>query len=450
MNFERHIHNTIQANNLLSADKTHLVALSGGADSVTLLLVLKRLGYKIAAAHCNFQLRGEESERDERFCADLCQRHEIRLHISRFDTRQYAAQNHISIEMAARDLRYDYFRMLCSTKGYDKICVGHHLQDNVETVLMNIIRGCGLEGLQGIKFINNDIVRPFLEIDKSLITQYLDSLNEVFVTDSSNLVNDVLRNKIRLDVLPLLQEAQRGIMSNVYQMICNMREVAKIVDFTVQQRLSDIYQQEKRYGKTFFKIDKEALQKEVSTEYMLYTCLKPFGFSSKVIRNITNSLANIPGRKWSNDEFTVWLDREYVWITDNEPIEMPVVSIPNCGSYQLGKVGRIIVEMVENIESIPSKEQNNVAWIEADEKLFPMTVRPVKKGERFYPLGMKGSKLVSDYLTDCKADIIAKQGQWILTNSEDKVVWLVNRRLDDRSKIKNNDKVCYKIIFNEL
>ena len=202
---EERVRDFVERHGLMHPDRRYLVALSGGADSVSLMLILSRLGYHVEAVHCNFNLRRGEAERDEQFCVSLCERKQIPLHRVHFETRQYAALHHISVEMAARDLRYGYFAQLMKDIHADGICVGHHRDDSVETLLMNLIRGTGLQGLRGIAPLNGDIIRPLLCISRSEIEEYLHALGEAFVTDSSNLVANVVRNKIRLEVLPTMQ-----------------------------------------------------------------------------------------------------------------------------------------------------------------------------------------------------------------------------------------------------
>ena len=201
----------IAEKHLLKADRLYLVALSGGADSVALLLVLKELGYSIEAVHCNFHLRGEESLRDEQYCKDLCEREDIPLHIAHFDTKEYADLHKISIEMAARDLRYKYFFQLKDDLQAATICVGHHKEDSVETILINLLRGTGLSGMMGISPDANSIIRPLLSVSRQEIEQYLEERKVSYVTDSTNMIDDVVRNKIRLNIIPLLQEINPSV-----------------------------------------------------------------------------------------------------------------------------------------------------------------------------------------------------------------------------------------------
>ena len=208
----------IARNQLLAADNKYIVALSGGADSVALLLIMKALGYDVEAAHCNFHLRGKESERDENFCVSLCESLGIILHRIHFDTLTYAQLHKVSIEMAARDLRYSYFEQLRRDINADAICVAHHKDDNVETILLNLVRGTGMNGLTGISPRNGFILRPLLCIGREDILEYLEAENQDYVTDSSNLVDDVQRNKIRLNVLPLLENVNPAVKDNILTM----------------------------------------------------------------------------------------------------------------------------------------------------------------------------------------------------------------------------------------
>ena len=219
----------IASKHLLQADRLYLVALSGGADSVCLLLCLKELGYRIEAVHCNFHLRGEESQRDEQYCQELCVRENIPLHKAHFDTKTYAAQHKVSIEMAARSLRYRYFFQLKETLAADAVCTGHHKEDSVETILINLVRGTGLNGLMGIRPRKGGVVRPLLCVTRQEIEQYLRSRSVSFVTDSTNLIDDVVRNKIRLNILPQLAEINPSVNDAVLTAANHLSEVDAIV-----------------------------------------------------------------------------------------------------------------------------------------------------------------------------------------------------------------------------
>ena len=222
----------------------YIIALSGGADSVSLLLVLKHLesefGITLEAAHCNFHLRGDESLRDEQFCQQLCRRLHVPLHLVHFDTHAYADLHHVSIEMAARDLRYAYFEQLRRDIHAHDICVAHHRDDSVETLLLNLVRGTGLRGLRGIQPRNAHIIRPLLSHSRQQIEQYLDALGESYVTDSTNLHNDVKRNKIRLNIIPLLRELNPSVSQSIFETSLRVTEALKIFDDAIQHAIADV------------------------------------------------------------------------------------------------------------------------------------------------------------------------------------------------------------------
>lgn len=222
----------------------YIIALSGGADSVSLLLVLKHLeselGISLEAAHCNFHLRGDESLRDEQFCQQLCRRLHVPLHLVHFDTHAYADLHHVSIEMAARDLRYAYFEQLRRDIHAADICVAHHRDDSVETLLLNLVRGTGLRGLRGIQPRNAHIIRPLLSHSRQQIEQYLDAIGESYVTDSTNLHNDVKRNKIRLNIIPLLRELNPSASQSIFETSLRVTEALKVFDEAIQRSIADV------------------------------------------------------------------------------------------------------------------------------------------------------------------------------------------------------------------
>jgi len=223
----------ILSNNLTDHNSKYLIAFSGGADSTALLLIMKQLGFKVEAAHCNFHLRGEESDRDENFCRNLCQQQNIPLHIAHFDTKEYAALHKKGIEEAARILRYNYFAQLCNDIECQAVVVAHHQDDSVETILLNLLRGTGIQGLQGIKPVREietangkiKIIRPLLCVSRKEITEWLASINQDFVTDSTNLEADAMRNKIRLQLLPVIDSINPKARQNILLTAKNIAQI---------------------------------------------------------------------------------------------------------------------------------------------------------------------------------------------------------------------------------
>ena len=268
----------IKRHELLKYDELNLVALSGGADSVCLLLCLKELGYHIEAVHCNFHLRGEESNRDEQFVIGLCKKNNIPIHLTHFDTNTYASLHQVSIEMAARQLRYHYFEQLRSDIGAKNVCVAHHLDDSVETVLLNLVRGTGIEGLTGIKWRNGHIVRPLLCVRRNDIEQWLKERGQDYVIDSTNLVANVQRNQLRLDIIPRLEQMNPGVVNNIVRTAGWISEANCVYQDTMQQTLSKIVKDGT--------IGINELLSQPSSECVLFEWLTPFGFTPATISAI--------------------------------------------------------------------------------------------------------------------------------------------------------------------
>lgn len=270
-----------------------LVALSGGADSVCLLMVLRHLGYRCGAAHCNFHLRGAESDRDEYFVRQFCQTHDVPLHIAHFDTRQEAAARHESIELAARRLRYQWFSDLTRTEGYDALCVGHHRDDNIETLLLNIVRGTGIQGLCGMEpdtyshEFQLRIVRPLLSMSHHDIEQWLTSQQQTWITDSTNLEDCATRNRIRHHVIPLLTELNPAAPQNLQRTISNLRDVRQLYDVALQQHVHHcVCWISQEPGRRHLIIDRERLRLTPSPLTVLHAILSPLGFNGTQIRNL--------------------------------------------------------------------------------------------------------------------------------------------------------------------
>lgn len=442
-NFIKKIQDFIRKNHLFTHDGKYLVALSGGADSVALLLTLHELGYQTEACHCNFHLRGEESDRDELFCVHLCQRLSIPLHRIHFDTHTYAELHKESIELAARNLRYKYFEQLRKDVEADGICVAHHQDDSVETVLINLIRGTGLQGLTGISPKNGFILRPLLCIDRNAITEYLASKGQDYVTDSTNLVDDVVRNKIRLNIIPMLKEINPAVCHNI-------AATAKYVEGAV--KTLDCYFSEKSRGKggpgPTTAISKTWLLSQPDSEYALYYVLSPFGFMGKVISEILESINSV-GKTWQSATHRLLVDREYLIVEKRSENQFKSIKIPETGNYVFrsidGKEQRIKVSSERRQDAfIPSKEKY-VVTLDGDKITFPLVLRQTQEGDAFHPFGMKGRKLVSDFLTDKKKNLFEKERQLVLEDASGKILWIVGERTSELFKIQDSTKAVLSI-----
>lgn len=430
----------IAKHELLDKDGLYIVALSGGADSVALLLVLLRLGYRVEAAHCNFQLRGDESNRDEDFVRQLCKDKGIAIHLIHFDTRTYAELHQVSIEMAARDLRYRYFEQLREDIGADDICVAHHRDDAVETLLMNLLRGTGIHGLTGIRPRNGHIVRPLLDVSRQEIEEFLDSIGQSYVTDSTNLVNDVLRNKLRLDVLPLLKTINPKAAESIYRTACRMAEAEKVFDAAMESAKKRVCPQGPLDFEHGGSLDIAALQQEPSPEYLLFEILSPLGFSPDSIEHVADSLNGQTGRYFQSDTHELVIDRGRILVQGLQS-QPTTLRIPETGVYVYGN-GKVRVERLDG--AIVSRDAA-MATLDASLVTFPLTLRPVREGDRFVPFGMTGSRLVSDYLTDLKVSLFDKRRQLVVTDAHDTIVWLVGRRTDNRFRISESTTSTLRI-----
>lgn len=440
--FLRKIEQFIEQKELMSKSQLYLVALSGGADSVALLWALKKLGYNIEAAHCNFHLRGEESDRDEDFCKNLCCELDIKLHLAHFDTQTNASLHGISIEMAARNLRYNYFEALLKDINASAVCVAHHKDDSAETLLLNLIRGTGIEGLTGIKSKNDRIVRPFLCVRRNEIINYLEQQNQSFVTDSSNLVNDVQRNKIRLDVMPLLQTINPLVVEHLNQTGEYVEEATAILNTALEQ-MQDRVVLLKTEEQTI--VDIERLEKEQSSSYLLWYILKNYGFNAAQIKQISCGLKTSVGRVWESATHALTINNNKIIVEPLFTCDTKEYRLIEEGLYHLNsKLSIEIKKEPYSIDSGFSKDSKDI-WIDADKVAFPLSVRLIKEGDRMVPLGMKGTKLISDMLTDTKVSYFDRQRQYVLLNNNQQIIWLLGRRIDDRYKITSSTKTVLKI-----
>ena len=440
--FLRKIEQFIEQKELMSKNQLYLLALSGGADSVALLLVLKRLGYNVEAAHCNFHLRGEESDRDEDFCKDLCRELDIKLHLAHFDTQTNASLHGISIEMAARNLRYNYFEALLKDINASAVCVAHHKDDSAETLLLNLVRGTGIEGLTGIKSKNNRIVRPFLCVRRNEIINYLEQQNQSFVTDSSNLVNDVQRNKIRLDVMPLLQTINPSVVEHLNQTGEYVEDATAILNATLEQMYDRVVLLKTEEQMI---VDIERLEKEQFSSYLLWYILKNYGFNAAQIKQISQGLTTSIGRVWESTTHALTINNNKIIVEPLFTCDSKEYRLIEEGLYHLNSKLSIEIKKESYSSDKGFSKDPKYIWIDADKVAFPLFIRLIKEGDRMIPLGMKGSKLISDMLTDSKVSYFDRQRQYVLLNNEQQIIWLLGHRIDDRYKITSSTKTVLKI-----
>lgn len=433
----------VARNQLLAADNKYIVALSGGADSVALLLIMKALGYDVEAAHCNFHLRGKESERDENFCVSLCESLGIILHRIHFDTLTYAQLHKVSIEMAARDLRYSYFEQLRRDINADAICVAHHKDDNVETILLNLVRGTGMNGLTGISPRNGFILRPLLCIGREDILEYLEAENQDYVTDSSNLVDDVQRNKIRLNVLPLLENVNPAVKDNILTMSRWIAEASTIVEASLSEAKAKAVSSATLNDSLFVDISK--VEEYPSAEYLLWNILRDYGFNSSQVALVAENLHATTGTSWLSSSHELTLDRGRLILTPLDKEEGRQIRIPEAGTYVYTELCKLKIEQKEINENYTISRSSDKVCLDAQKVKFPLMIRRVARGDRFVPFGMKGSKLVSDFLTDQKVALPLKRRQLVVADAGGNILWVVGKRLDGRFAVSPCSKSVVEI-----
>ncbi|WP_289291285.1 MULTISPECIES: tRNA lysidine(34) synthetase TilS [Bacteroides] len=415
---EKKIAQYIDNERLFPLNARIIVALSGGADSVALLRILHTLGYDCEAAHCNFHLRGAESDRDEMFVRKLCKTMRIPLYTIDFATEQYAIEKKISIEMAARELRYQWFAEIKEKTKADVIAVAHHQDDSVETVLLNLIRGTGINGLLGIRPKNGDIVRPLLCISRKEITDYLQNAGQEYVTDSTNLQDEYTRNKIRLNLLPLMQEINPLVKEHIIDTSNYLNDVNRIYNKGIEEGKQRVIEKGN--------IRIVPLLKEPSPGALLFEILYPLGFNAAQTKNILAILEGQTGKQFiSKDGWRVVKDRELLLIDKKEKQEIP----PFC----------LIKEEKEYTRDFIIPHEKHIACFDTDKLIGELNLRKWQTGDIFIPFGMKGKKKVSDYLTDRKFSIIQKENQWVLCCG-DKIIWIVGERTDNRFRIDEKTK----------
>lgn len=421
----------IARHSLLADDALHIVALSGGADSVALLRVLLALGYRVEAAHCNFHLRGAESDRDEDFCLRLCEKLGVPLHRIHFDTTGYAKLHKVGIELAARELRYRWFEQLRRDIGAEDICVAHHKDDNAETVVFRLIRGTGLRGLAGIRPQNGHIKRPLLCVGRKDIVEYLHSLGQDWIEDSTNKEREATRNRIRLDIAPQLAAINPAYAESIAKTSDYVAAATAIFDKAVAEARQRIAKPTARG----IAIDIGALLAEVSPEYILHEILAPYGFTPAQTEDIyIMCKAPATGRTFASATHQLLCDRGRLLV---EPVQQPIepLRMPMEGNYLLSDGRHIRIAIKEKGEgyAIP-KEPWHIA-LDAGKTAFPLTLRPTQPADRMNPFGMRGTKLISDILTDRKATVFDKRRQLVLHDAQGRILWLAGVRTADFCKV---------------
>lgn len=407
-----------------------LIAISGGADSIVLLDLLVKCNYKVVMAHCNFNLRGHESDEDEAFVKQLAKQYNVKLHVTSFNTIEYADANKLSIEMAARELRYHWFNQLIEDCNYDKIATGHHLNDSIETLFLNLARGTGYAGIKGIPGKNDNIIRPLLFATRENIEAYANKNDLSYRNDSSNNSTKFLRNLVRQNIIPAFKQLNPAFEQVMSYNFNNLNEATEVLDnYFDDYRKKSITKLKKQVEIPFYKI----LGKS-PVKIHLFQLIRQFGFNRDAVEKIIDAIKSHPGKIFESHSHRLLIDRDAVII---KPLSEPIYD-----SYKIETIEDVKkLPIVFNVQQLPYETFNLIkdkrfACIDSDKLAFPLTLRKWKNGDHFYPLGMGKKKKLSDFFIDQKINRIDKDEIWIL-ESDHKIVWIVGQRIDDRFKVTN-------------
>ncbi|MBT8393956.1 MAG: tRNA lysidine(34) synthetase TilS, partial [Bacteroidia bacterium] len=416
-----------------------LIAVSGGVDSVVLTQLCHLLKLDIALAHCNFNLRGEESDSDESFVYELAKEMDLEVFIESFDTEIYAKSYKVSIQMAARDLRYSWFEELAEQLGFEYILTAHHADDELETFLINLSRGTGLDGLAGIPEINGKVVRPLLPFSRDEIIAFAKSNKLKWREDSSNRSEKYLRNKLRLEVIPKLKDANPKFLKNFKQTQKFLKDSRIIINDKIDDISNHVITQvlEKQ---VHFNI--QQIKELTYPKAYLYELFKDYGFTEW--NDIEDLLNAQPGKYVISKTHRLLKDREKLILSElSEDYQKPDLIHENTKEIDTA-AGRLILKEPETFTT----DKINSIHIDKELLKFPLELRKWQDGDYFYPFGMKGKKKLSKFFKDEKLSLLAKENTWLLCSGND-IIWVVNRRLDDRFKVTQKTKSILKITVKE-
>ncbi|MBQ2797468.1 MAG: tRNA lysidine(34) synthetase TilS [Tidjanibacter sp.] len=433
----------IKEHQLATADNRILLTVSGGVDSMVMMHLFVEAGFNVGVAHCNFQLRGTESEEDEVLVAEQAAALGVPCYNRRFDTKGEMAATGESVQIAARRLRYGWFAELCTDEGYDTIAVAHHADDSIETFFINLLRGTGLKGLTGISLTNGRIIRPLLFATRHEINDYAKAHKIPFREDSSNRSTKYLRNKIRLGIVPRLREIVPSFTQTMGSNIDRLTDAQHFINHAIGKIEAEAVE---HFGGEDI-INPAKIDRGFPLNFVIYELMSQnYGFKGDVVDSLCDALrAGATGKRFYSRDWVAYIDRGRIVISRigvDDECEVP---------FDLGKskvyCGNSVLYIERtNIDHIDSLFQpDNIALLDADTLTEPLTLRKWREGDRFVPLGMSGEKKVSDYLINSKVSMAEKSRQFVLCAGE-QIVWLVGHRIDERYKITSATENVVKIV----
>jgi tRNA(Ile)-lysidine synthase len=414
-------------------EKSLLLACSGGVDSVVLTHLCVASGLKVTLAHSNFQLRGDESDGDEAFVRNLAQKSGVGVMVKSFDTEIYAEAHRGSIQMAARELRYQWFKELLDTGEFDFVLTAHHADDDLETFLINLSRGTGIEGLSGIPIQNEKVIRPLLNFSRQEILSYAKDNALEWREDSSNSESKYLRNKIRLDIVPQLKTLHPTFLENFKRTQSHLEQTQALVRHHVEEIRKKLFESQG----DIIKISVEKLQALKPTTGYLYQLFQGYGFTEW--NDVEGLLHAMSGKQVLSKTHRLVKDRTHLILS---PIETGLEEV----FWVSDDVKELEIPINIRLQNVKTVENTgrNVIYLDKEKLNFPLQLRNWEKGDYFYPYGMKGKKKLSKFFKDEKVDVISKERQWLLC-SDDAIVWVVGRRADERFKVEDSTQEILKI-----
>ena len=439
MNVLERLMGYIEKEHLLMPHDKILLTVSGGKDSMLMAHLFAKAGYTIAIAHCNFQLRGAESDEDEALVRKFATENNVPIYVKHFDTKVYAKDHQISIQMAARELRYAWFEKLRHELQFDRIAVAQHLNDHIETVLLNLSRGTGLQGLQGIFPIKERIIRPLLFLKASEIEHFVNMYGIAYRDDQSNFSTKYARNKIRIDIIPHFKKLQPDFEMVFEQNINHFKESYQLLQQFVEPiRRKLFYPIDEGWG-----VRKEDLEPYMDNLPLLYELFSAFNFSKPVLSDLQQAWSRESGRIFQSDAYHMLLDRNELFIREKEFISPDEALITSETSTVEWKHYCFHADVSADLAIVKASE---VAKLDYDVLVFPLTIRSWKVGDSFYPLGMEGRKKLSDFFINKKISLFEKENIPIVVNGNGDILWVANYRMDNRYKITTNTKKVLTLV----
>ena len=433
----------LQQNFPFLKEKKLLIAISGGIDSVVLTHLLSALNLNISLAHCNFNLRNTESDLDTVFVKELAEKLQIKCFTTSFETEKIAKENKESIQITARNFRYTWFQEIRQEHHFDFVLTAHHADDNLETFLINLTRGSGLDGFTGIPEVNGNIIRPLLKFSRNEIESFAKENDIAWREDQSNASIKYVRNKIRHKILPVLKEINPSLLDTFSKTIEHLKESAQIIDDSIEEISKNVILKEN--GVTKFKIYK--LQQLSNPRAYLYQLLKTYNFTE--FNDIYNLLSAQSGKQVFSKTHVLLKDRDFLILSKKEP---------SSKHHKTLEIGFQIAENTLKIEDpIPLSfkevseqliENKKTIYVSKESLKYPLIVRKWKNGDYFYPAGMQGKKKLSKYFKDEKLSLLEKQNIWLLCSADDSIIWIIGMRKDNQFKIETKTSKTYlKITF---